>query len=94
MVKSTSYKNLSKIIHYYFTGPGGDWLGDSARPGGCSWEWWPPDPTPEEWALVGLTPPPWDCNNQPLKDEGGGWGPDTHHLNGTGIFHFQKEQTI
>ena len=68
-----------------FAGPGGDWLGDSARPGGCSWEWWPPDPTPEEWALVGLTPPPWDCNNQPLKDEGGGWGPDTHHLNGTGI---------
>ena len=70
---------------------GGEWGGDNARPGGCSWEWWPPDPSPEEWALVGLTPPPWDFNNQPLKDLGGWGGSDTHLHNGTGkqinLFH-------
>jgi len=48
-----------------------------SRQGACSWEWWPPEPSPEEWALVGLTDPAWDTSHangnhaDQGKEEGG-----------------------
>jgi hypothetical protein len=50
-------KNADQVRGYYLVVKIAVFL---LRQGACSWEWWPPEPSPEEWALLGLTDSPWD----------------------------------